>query len=540
MGVGIIQLVALNVQDAYLTGDPQITYFKMVYRRHTNFAIESVPQHFSSTANFGETVTCSISRLGDLISRTYLYVEVPAILVPCNKPGKKFAWVRNLGHALVQEVSIEIDGKVIDKQYGEWMHIWSELTSHHDEPLNKILGNIPNMYEFSAEKPAYNLYIPLEFWFCRNNGLSLPLVALSSSDVKFTITFRKLEECYRIGPTHSIEISEDIVPFEPGDYIEQTINEQTIYGYVINYDYLTKKLGYIKIQCPSANKTMFESHQDDANPFNMETDVLFTQFSPGNSAPGRESTPDLQKIPDNNDQHVPYRIYHSLTRHYCTPRPNTRELFEQDALIKPHFVKSFLYVDYVYLDTTERNKFINTSHEYLIEQIQFNQEINVKSSNIKQNLTLNHPCKAHYWVVQLDSLVGPGTINDLFNYTTSHIRIPVNSDKTKFYGTNIVEKSNLLLNGISRFGERDNIFTNLLQAYSHHHRGPSIGINMYFPSIYPENFQPSSTINMSKIDNTSMMMRLKNIGPQNTAKIRSYTINYNILRILLGMGGLVF
>ena len=548
MGGAIIQLVAYGIQDLYLTGDPQITFFKIIYRRHTNFSIESIPQYFSSAANFGESVSCTISRVGDLVGRIYLYVELPAIPQFCNNNDntlnmiKKFAWVRNLGHALVQEIFIEIGGKLIDKQYGEWMHIWSELSNCQPEALNKMIGNVPSMNEFSNGKAGYQLYIPLEFWFCRNNGLALPLIALASSDVKITVTFKKLEECYRIGPTHSIEILEDIVPFEPGDYIEQTINGQTIHGYVVNYDYLCKKLYYIKIQCPTANKKTFESYHEDNISFspnlnsnlNSNQTMLFSQFRPE-----QNNYNNKQKIFDLNDS-VPYRIYNSITQTYCTPRPNSIEFIEQTSLplLKPQFVNSFLYVDYVYLDADERNKFVRTNHEYLIEQIQFNQEMCIKSPNVKQDLALNHPCKAHYWVVQLDSLVGPGTINDLFNYTSSHLGI-YNTNST--FNSNLVEKSSLLLNGRSRFGERDSTYTNLIEPYAHHHRGPPIGINVYSPSLYPENHQPSSTINMSKIDHICMQMRLKNvISSQNTAKIRSYTINYNILRILFGMGGLAF
>jgi len=197
---------------------------------------------------------------------------------------------------------------------------------------------------------------------------------------------------------------------------------------------------------------------------------------------------------------------------------------------KPRFIHACLYVDFIFLDQEERHRFSISTLEYLIEQVQFNSEINVRSSNIKQNLVLNNSCKSHYWVVQLDSLVGPGTINQTFNYTTSHTG-----------GKNIIEKTSLMLNGKSRYGNRDSTYTNFIQPYQHHHRNPAIGINVYSPSIYPENYQPSSSINMSKIDQICMMMTMdKSIGPHNTAKIRSYTINYNIMRIAYGMCGLVF
>lgn len=576
MAGGIIQLVAYGVQDLYLTGDPQITFFKVIYRRHTNFAIESVIQNFSARANFGETVSCTLSRVGDLIGKIFLYIEIPAMPKFVNsKTGqedriKKFAWVNNLGYALVQEISIEIGGKLIDKQYGEWMYIWSQVSNRQDHALDKMIGNVPEIYEFSNGKRGYQLVIPLEFWFCRNIGLALPIIALASSDIKIIVTFRKLEECYRIGPTNSIEILEDIVPFSSGDYIEQTINGQTIYGYVIDYDYLQKKLYYIKIQNPNAIKRTFESYQQPNKNIGYTNTGFYSNNQYMISTNTLEKQPNLPNNVINNinfSGNIPYRIYNSINGTYCTPKPNTKEQIEQTVLThKPQFINSFLYVDYIYLDNDERNKFSRSNYEYLIEQIQFNTVIGINSPNVMQKLQLNHPCKAHYWVVQLDRLVGPGTINDIFNYTTSHIHYSKHNNNNnlfntipndpidycqdnkskinhqeKFYGKDIVEEADMIINGKSRFGQRSNKFLNLVVPYQHHHRGPMTGINVYSISLYPEDHQPSSTINMSKIDDIRIKMLLHNsINTQNTAKIRSYTINYNILRICFNLGSLAF
>lgn len=502
----IIIIVAYGIQDLYLTGDPQITLFKILYRRHTNFAIESVPLNFTSTANFGETVSTIFPRQGDLVERVYLYAQIPAIPLFINQDTgevdkiKKMAWVRSLGFALIQEVSIEIGGKQIDKQYGEWLYVWSQLTNRQDPGLDKMIGNISTVYQFSNGKKGYELYVPLAFWLNRHTGLALPLISLSSSDVKLTIVFRRWEECLRVGPTHSLEIMENVCPFLPGDYIEQVINNQPIYGYFMDFDYLQKKIYYIKIQSPAALRKNFES----------------------------------PLAPNSQD----YRIYQSMSRQSVTPKPGTREVVENTSLVyQPKLVNAYLYINYVYLDKEERLRFTRSSLEYLIEQIQFNQEIGIRSPNVKQKLNLLHPCKAHYWVGQLDSLVGPGTINDLFNFTSSHIRFPDGS----FYGENLVTNATLLLNGKERFSERSGKYFNEVQPYQHYHRGPAIGINVYSFCLHPELHQPSGTMNMSEVATVNMMMRLKNVvNPQNTVRIRSYTVNYNILRILSGLGGLAF
>jgi hypothetical protein len=495
---GLIQLVAKGIPDIYLTGDPQITFFKVLYRRHTNFSIESTVQNFGSMVDFGETVSCTISKSGDLVGKIFLYIEIPSLPKFINMENgeedriKKIAWISNLGYALVKEISIEIGDQQIDKQYGEWLYIWSQVSGSHDHALDKMIGNVPSLFNFSNGKPGYGLYVPLEFWFCKNIGLALPLVALASVDVKLTVTFRRLEECYRIGPTHSIEIEEEMVPFQVGDYIKQTINNQTIYGFVMGHDFRKKKLYYIKIQSPTASKKIFEA--------------------------------------PSNDDIIKYRIYHTTKHIYCTPKIGSRETNEMVSLpYRPRIVNSFLFVDYIYLDREERIKFSKSSHEYLIEQIQFNQVISINSTIVKQKLALSNPCKAHYWVIQLDMLVTPGSINELFNYTTPHL----------YQDIDLLESAKLLLNGHDRFSERGREYFNWIVPYQYHHRGPSTGIYVYSFSLHPEIFQPSSTTNMSKIDDIYMQMHLNGIiGPYNTARIRSYTISYNILRVFSHTAGL--
>lgn len=572
MGGGLIQLVAYGIQNLYLTGDPQITFFKIIYRRHTSFAIESIVQNFSSTPNFGETVSCTISKSGDLIGRIFLHVEIPAICkfidTSTNDEDsyKKIAWVNNLGYALIQEIYIEIGGKIIDKQYGEWMYIWSQVTNKQDHALDKMIGNLPIMYDFSNGKPSYQMYIPLEFWFCKNTGLALPLIALASSEVKMTVTFRRLEECYRIGPTNFIEIIEDIIPFKQGDYIEQTINGQTIYGYFMGFDYLQKKMYYIKIQSPSATKKTFEAYQEINDRNNMNSNEFNFNYAQQFAQKILVSKKNVNNPNDQNN--VPYRIYNSIKKTYCTPKPNSFESIEQTSLqIKPQFVKSFLYIDYVYLDADERNKFTRTNHEYLIEQIQFTQYIGIKNTNVKHNLPFNHPCKAIYFVAQMDSLIGPNTINDLYNYTDSVVHytkedsnaniLPMNvpnyftdvcptinlrlNKQENYYGKDLVKSAKLILNDKERFGRRTWEYFNLVEPYEHHYRGSSTGINIYSFAIYPEQHQPSSATNMSKIDSASLDMKLRNvISDKNSAKTRIYTINHNILRISFNLGGLAF
>jgi hypothetical protein len=168
MGGGLMQLVAYGAQDIYLTGSPQITFFKVVYRRHTNFAIESIEQTFNGTVDFGRKVSCTVSRNGDLIHKVYLQVDLPAL--SASGGTATVAWARNIGHVLIDEVSIDIGGQTIDKHYGDWLNIWNELTQNAEKEAgyDLMIGNDEDMISSSASPanttPAYTCYIPLQFW----------------------------------------------------------------------------------------------------------------------------------------------------------------------------------------------------------------------------------------------------------------------------------------------------------------------------------------------------------------------------------------
>ena len=210
-----MQLVAYGAQDVFLTGTPEITFWKVSYRRHTNFAMESIEQTFSGQADFGRRVTCTISRNGDLCYRTYLQVTLPEINQDMKTPGTDGVWARWLdyiGEQLIAQVEVEIGGQRIDRQYGDWMHIWNQVTMSREQQKGywKMIGNTtqltyitdPTFAEISGPcaaaggpsqvcaprraLPETTLYIPLLFWFNRNPGLALPLIALKSVGQKST------------------------------------------------------------------------------------------------------------------------------------------------------------------------------------------------------------------------------------------------------------------------------------------------------------------------------------------------------------------
>lgn len=462
IGYNGMQLVAYGAQDIYLTGNPQITFFKVIYRRHTNFSMESIEQTFNGAADWGKKVTCTISRNADLIHRVYLRAELPEVSVT---GSKKFRWLNWVGHILIKNVEVEIGGQRIDKHYGDWLHIWNELTQSAGHQLGyaNMVGNTPQLTSVttgSAIVPKEILYIPLEFWFCRNPGLALPLIALQYHEVKINLEFNDVKNAYWAGEVAS----------------------------------------------------------DGAVTTNLSTVNVGSLGS------------------------------------------------------------TSLFVDYIYLDTDERRRFAQVSHEYLIEQLQFTGDESTSSVNNKIKLNFNHPVKELIWVVQPDVNVADGDNGkQWFNYTDSvdktltsfgawtgsnatlvgtggdnmagsmpgmaagganNVFIPVSFED----GKNPVDKAKLQLNGHDRFSERDGRYFNLVQPYQHHENVPSAGINVYSFGLKPEEHQPSGTCNMSRIDNAVLQLTLTaaSVASNRSCKVRVYAVNYNVLRIMSGMGGLAY
>jgi hypothetical protein len=403
-GGGLMQLVAYGPQDVYLTGNPEVTFFKTMYRRHTNFAVESIEQTFSGTIDFGKRATATVSRNGDLINRTYFQVALPAL----TGTGTQ-AWVRNLGNIMIDNIVVNIGGSQIDKHYGIFMHIWQELTltAEHEDTYNVMIGNTTVLTTEAATIPATTLYIPLQFWFNTNIGLSLPLIALQYHEVQFVFELRPFSSLY-------VSSSGTVTPAS------------------ISY--------------------------------------------------------------------------------------------------------ASLWIDYVYLDTDERRQFAQIQHEYLIEQLQFTGAESFSQTAVKQRLNFNHPCKELIWVAQLDSNVqsvaaAGGLANRWGDFTDNGV------GANPYNGGDLVYDAKLQLNGHDRFNVRLAGYFNLVQPYDHHTRGPATGIYTYSFAEKPEDHQPSGSVNMSRIDNATLVLTMNSSA---SMQLYTYMKNYNVMRVLSGMAGLAY
>ena len=224
-----MQLVAYGAQDVYLTGNPQITFFKVVYRRHTNFAVEAIEQTFNGSVGFGKRVSCQITRNGDLITKMYLKARVSDSVTG--------TWVDNLGYSMIKSVELQIGGTKIDKHYGIWMNIWHELArnSDHDDSTNAMIGGTGNT---PAAGTSLNLFVPLQFFCCRNDGLALPLIALQYHDVRVEFEFAAQADVVTGGTTASLDDASLLV-----DYIYLDSEERKRFAQA-SHEYLIEQLQY--------------------------------------------------------------------------------------------------------------------------------------------------------------------------------------------------------------------------------------------------------------------------------------------------------
>lgn len=183
----------------YLSSSPQITLWQVVYRRHTNFSMESIELNFQGTVDFGRKATCLIARNGDLIWHAYLSIELPSI---STQAGKSIRWVREIGHFIIDEISTEIGGAIIDRQYGQWLSIYNELTqtAEKQDAYRVMIGDTTALADdvnpSSVSIAGTTIYVPLRFWWNKNPGLALPLIALMYHDVKVNVQFRPLADLY--------------------------------------------------------------------------------------------------------------------------------------------------------------------------------------------------------------------------------------------------------------------------------------------------------------------------------------------------------
>ena len=478
-GGGLIQLVSIGAQDVYLVGNPQITFFKVTYQRHTNFARECIEQTIQGTQGFGQRLTITVSRSGDLVGPMHVEIELPALssniasdsfssvynsvtadgTAAPSAASYNWCWVNYVGYRILKEVTIEIGGQPIDRHYSTWFYMWFELSTPaaKREGLQKMVGGydvteVPLGLTSNAVV-AQTLYVPLVFWFNTHPGLALPLIALQYHEVKLYIQLEQLQNCCVLLPAGS----------------------GASFSNVLQLDW---------------------------------------------NIPSGPSAPPLQDSSGNT----------------------------------PTLSNMSVWADYYYLDSEERRRFAQLSHEYLIKQVQqitttFSSFNNGALNQSIDYRTFNHPVSFNVWGFRKTQ---KGTDVDWTNFTNSPPFL-------QFLGLSIVNQHKLVLNGNDRYNDKNADYYNLVQPYNHFTAIPPVGLLCYSYALQPVEHQPSGTLNFSRIDNASNRFSvIADVGALNGLLAESqagsnawstnstpyegvvYGVNYNVLRIMSGMGGLAY
>lgn len=575
MGGGLIQLMAYGAQDIYLTGNPQITFFKLVATRHTNFSMEYIRNYFVNVPTFNTTtfskMSIDIDRNGDLMSDSYLVLDLPNIYA---SEADNFHWIDNIGNNFIRSAEVFIGGASIDKHYGQWMNIWTELSYSETKmkAYTRIIGgdddedydgvpDIANIYhgnicdntpndilkdnngddEHTTTYPSIRkkrLYIPLQFWFCINPGLALPLISLQYTPVRIDFEIRPMNELFTISK------------------------------------------------------------------YNLSPNAFFDMMS-GLSENEKKDNPDFTEIL--NPEATPEIIY-------CEENIFWKYV---NGTIRPEnwAQNTYLDINYIFLDNDERTKFAYSTNEYIIPQIE-RYETSGMSGNKILELYFQHPVQELIWVFQRSDV---NRHNDWNNYTNVeyskdwnefHKRIEFsreyynsglsafsdfneflkmtimptilpsgiscndfikeinNSDMNKsseqFLDAfdnlwNIMYELKIKFNGEDRNQTRDSTFYDAMESYKYH-TNSARGIYKYSFSLHPEEISSSGHVNLSRIDRLEFEFLLRQ-PPMNDCEEKKegegriyqcgnpynydynmyvYARGYNILRIMNGIGATVF
>jgi hypothetical protein len=421
MAGGLMQLVAYGAQDVFLTGNPKVTFFQAVYKRHTNFAMENIEQTVNGTPSSDGRISVTVARNGDLIGEMYMELVVKDL--GTTRAGKDASldtcWV---AERAVKDVELSIGGQRIDKHYQRWWRLYSELCLDESKKVNwGKMTSLPRADE------AGTAYLPLIFFFNRNPGLYLPLIALQYHEVR------------------------------------------------LDFD------------------------------LSSEWGAYFTQVK--------------------------------------------------------------VWGNYVYLDTEERRRFAQKGNEYLIEQVQHTGTDSVDSATKQIRLSYNHPVKELVWCLGSTSSAGANLWNLTSNVSNGAVVLDCNptsesnclvpttwgtgcpmysSDSASqwiedgsvdgLHSVGPLESFKLILNGQDRFKEQKGKYFNQVQPFNHHSGCPYPGVYSYSFALKPEEHQPTGTCNFSRIDNAQVEIKRKG----GNTNLHMFAVNYNVLRIQSGMGGLAF
>jgi len=468
MAGGLMQLVAYGAQDVYLTGQPKVTFFQAVYKRHTNFAMENIIQTVNGSVASGNRVSVTIARNGDLIGNMYVSLAplTTGVYQTSNNTVPDYNWI---AERAIQDLELTIGGQRIDKHYQAWWRLYSEVfLSEPDKDQwgkNSTPSNL-NVTGLSANDVRVNL--PLLFFFNRNPGLYLPLIALQYHEVRLDFNLSTLF----------------------GNFFQSTFE---VWG---NYVYL--------------------------------------------------DTEERRRFAQKGHEYLIEQIQHTGADTIYTSSTNSTGTTTQTALIRlsyNHPVKELIwcYTNPSYGSATQYNSMWNFSSNCANVNVTSNLNYFSLTNNFAQGHIIGTP---HIFTGYYQG--ANGVVGNVFSSNcmwsedgvSSYTAAAATTAGTLGIEVGPLYNFKLILNGQDRFSQQPGKYFNITQPYYYHTGNPYPGIYVYSFALQPEEHQPTGTCNFSRIDNAQVQVVLK--PGVSALQQRMFAVNYNVLRIQSGMGGLAF
>ena len=527
MGGGLMQLVAYGAQDIYLTGNPQITFFKVVYRRHTNFSMEAIQQTINGTPAASGSSTVTISRNGDLVYKIYVTNDSTSV---------------TNGTELVNEVELEIGGQRIDRQYSEWNDIWNELTiPHHKGHAFRTMTHVGHKVAATAGSRVTSehgqlVQIPLNFWFCRNPGLALPLIALQYHEVKLKFTWGTDVNCG--GGQSSSQVW--------ADYIYLDTDERRRFAQV-SHEYLIEQLQKQSADTSGSFKLNFNHPVKELI---WTSNVLNTYETAKLKLNGHDRFAAQQE--EYFQLRQPFDYHTSVPLQNCrqgrSRAPNTN--FSALAAAIGHVVEAFSATSIVTAGNC-RVTICDNDTLYTIGSQSITSAVVVKPSTLVYHFNTHDfgafPEKGdlfEFTVSGAQSASGDATDTTVIARVTS-VKLGGSSGATALDAGATGKTLSLKLDTLftrdtltAVIGASANFKVKSIKLLYHAEMSNMTDrINVYSFALKPEEHQPSGTCNFSRIDSAKL-----EIGTSTgmTASNNIYAVNYNVLRIMSGMGGLAY
>jgi len=543
MAGGLLQIIAYGIQDLYLTNDPQITFFKVAYRRHTNFSIQTFERTINEGPDFGKKSAVKIYRLGDLATKMFLRVVLSS-LVP--NEGAKCAWVKRLGHAILKSIEITIGGQPIDKQYGTWLDIWYELARQgkHEYGYAKLIGDVPSMTNYDNKtKPQYTLYIPLKFWFNRHHGLALPLISIQYHDIYLNIEFEEKQKL--LVRNNAFDNFDSMQILDAGvliDYIYLDMMERRKFA-THGHEYLIEKVQYAEeenVEISTKRLRLTFNHPTKEIIWAMRNGIYtsgkhFLCYTNEDDWSNQILTCSQQIISEsiilNNGSNVT-----ELGRWEKFPPSVSNQRTSNNKITIQNKSKQTLWFN---VNSLMFNNSYNLTDK-LSGTIAIDANSTISISNVSTELTERDIS------IPLENMTDTRISSDpIIVYQFSNYGILITGK------INPLEHALLEYNAEERFIKRNGDFFNYLHPQMHHSNQPADGINVYSFAIFPEQHQPSGASNLSKIeniiftlwfgDNTNKKGKLPLFNIFNLDnRLFIYAYSYNILRVMSGLTTLIY